>query len=118
MSPVFTWVTFPDTSSSSRVSGARTPSSQPSPRVTQKLKPSQRLKLTWAERIAGDLLHGHALAECAAVERRRVGAGSGPLLDAPPAWHVTGRPLRPQGPAAVHCREKKSELSLRMAMAP
>lgn len=61
------------------------------------------VELTWTERVAGDLLHRHALAEGPAVERRRVGAGSRPLLDAPPTRHVAGRPLRPQGPAAVHC---------------
>lgn len=60
---------------------------------------------TWAECVAGDLLHRHALAEGPAVERRRVRAGPRALLDTPPTRHITGRPLRPQGPAAVHWRE-------------
>lgn len=63
------------------------------------------MRLTWTERVAGDLLYGHALAERPAVQRRRVRAGSRSLLDTPPTWHIAGRPLRPQGPAAVHWRE-------------
>lgn len=63
------------------------------------------VELTWAECVAGDLLHRHALAESPAVERRRVSTGSRSLLDTPPTWHITGWPLCPQGPAAVHCRE-------------
>lgn len=62
-------------------------------------------KLTWAECVAGDLLYRHALAESPAVERRRVSTGSRSLLDTPPTRHIAGRPLRPQGPAAVHWRE-------------
>lgn len=69
------------------------------------------LELTWAQRVAGDLLHRHALAERPAVERRRVSAGSRSLLDTPPTWHVTGRPLGPQGPAAVHCRVQQRRRS-------
>lgn len=56
---------------------------------------------TWTGGAAGDLLHRHALAERAAVQRRRVGAGARPPLDAPPTRHAAGGPLRPQGPAAV-----------------
>lgn len=63
------------------------------------------VELTWTQRIAGDLLHRHALAERPAVERRRVGAGPRSLLDTAPTRHVAGRPLGPQGPAAVHCGE-------------
>lgn len=63
------------------------------------------MELTWAEGVAGDLLHRHALAESPAVERCRVSTGSRSLLDTPPTWHIASRPLRPQGPAAVHWGE-------------
>ena len=66
---------------------------------------NSEVRLTWTECVAGDLLHRHALTEGPAVQRCRVGAGPGSLLDPPPARHVTGGPLRPQGPAAVHWRE-------------
>lgn len=58
--------------------------------------------LTGAQGVAGALLHRHALAECAPVQRRRVGAGARPLLDAAAAAHVARRPVRPRRPAAVH----------------
>lgn len=63
------------------------------------------MELTWAECVAGDLLYGHALAESPAVERSRVSTGPRSLLDTPPTWHITGRPLRPQGPATIHWRK-------------
>lgn len=63
--------------------------------------------LTGAQGVAGALLHRHALAERPAVQRRRVGAGASPLLDAAAAAHVARRPVRPRRPATVHCRERR-----------
>lgn len=60
--------------------------------------------LTGAQGVAGALLHRHALAERPAVQRRRVGAGASPLLDAAAAAHVARRPVGPRRPATVHCR--------------
>lgn len=63
--------------------------------------------LTWAECIAGDLLHRHALTERSPVQRSRVSAGPRSLLNSSPTVHTARRPLCPQRPSTVHCRDKE-----------
>lgn len=70
--------------------------------------------LTWAESIAGDLLHRHALTERSSVQRSRVSAGPRSLLNSSPTVHAARRPLSPQRPTTIHCRERLStEYNLR-----
>lgn len=64
-------------------------------------------ELTWAECIAGDLLHRHALTKRSSVQRSRVSAGPRSLLNSSPTVHATRRPLCPERPSTVHCREKE-----------
>lgn len=64
--------------------------------------------LTWAESIAGDLLHRHALTERSSVQRSGVSAGPRSLLNSSPTVHAARRPLSPQRPTTVHWRERSS----------
>ena len=66
--------------------------------------------LTWAHGGAGGLLEGLALAEGASVERGRVGARPCTFLPATAAAVGAGRPLRPAGPATVHCKGSTCQL--------
>jgi len=65
--------------------------------------------LTWAESIAGDLLHRHALTERSSVQRSGVSAGARSLLNSSPTVHAARRPLSPQRPTTVHCREQHNK---------
>lgn len=64
--------------------------------------------LTWAERGAGYFLEGLPIAEGAAIEWGGVGARPGALLPAPATAVVARRPLRPGGPATIHCRRRQT----------
>lgn len=64
---------------------------------------------TWAQSGASYFLDALSLAEGAAVERGRVGAGPRALLEASPAAAVTHRPLCPGGPASIHCKVREKE---------
>lgn len=64
------------------------------------------LNLTGAQRGAGQFLDGLAVAGQPSVEGGRIGAAAGSLLEAPPTAPVARRPLRPRGPAAVHCDKR------------
>lgn len=63
--------------------------------------------LTWAECTAGDLLHRHALTERSSVQRSGVSAGPRSLLNSSPTVHAARRPLCPQRPSTIHCRDKE-----------
>lgn len=67
--------------------------------------------LTWAEGGAGDLLERLPITEGTTVEWRRVGACPGALLPAPATAVVARRPLRPGGPATVHCKRRCTALT-------
>lgn len=69
------------------------------------------LNLTGAQRGAGQFLDGLAVTGQPSVEGGRVGAAAGSLLEAPPTAAVARRPLRPRGPAAVHCDKRGESLS-------
>lgn len=65
--------------------------------------------LTGAQRGAGQFLYGLAVTGQPSVEGGRVGAAAGSLLEAPPTAAVARRPLRPCGPAAIHCDKRGHE---------
>lgn len=64
---------------------------------------------TWAQSGASYFLDALSLAEGAAIERGRVGAGPRALLEASPTAAVTHRPLCPGGPASIHCKVREKE---------
>lgn len=59
--------------------------------------------VTWAERIARQLLDALTFTDGATVERGGVGAAARALLVTTATAAVTHGPLRPRGPSSVNC---------------
>lgn len=58
---------------------------------------------TWAEGVARQLLDALTFTDGAPVQRGGVGAAARALLVTTAAAAVAHGPLRPRGPASVHC---------------
>lgn len=64
--------------------------------------------VTWAERIARQLLDALTFTNGAAVERGGVGTAARALLVATATAAVAHRPLCPRGPSSVNCWRKQT----------